>query len=148
MRLNACCRCGAAVVVATAGFLTGHAAVPMATPESVGFSSAGLKNFEQQMHALVDEQQLAGVTTLVSRRGKVVAFNALWLSGCRDENAAGQGHHLSHRVDDQADCRCRDDDVVRRRQVDARRSGCQAHSAVQGSEGGDRTTGRSRSRIR
>ena len=69
-------RCGAAVLVATAGFLTGHAAVPIATPESVGFSSAGLKNFEQQMHALVDEQQLAGVTTLVSRRGKVVAFNA------------------------------------------------------------------------
>ena len=68
--------CGVAVLVATAGFLTGHAAVPMATPESVGFSSAGLKNFEQQMHMLVDEQQLAGITTLVSRRGKVVAFSA------------------------------------------------------------------------
>ena len=68
--------CGAVVLVATAGLMTGHAAVPMASPESVGFSSAGLKNFEQQMNVLVDEQQLAGITTLVSRRGKVVAFNA------------------------------------------------------------------------
>jgi len=66
----------AAVLVAAAGFPATHAAVPLATPESVGFSTAGLKTFEQQMNVLVDEGQLAGITTLVSRRGKVVAFNA------------------------------------------------------------------------
>ena len=41
---------------------------PLASPESVGFSSAGLKSFQQAMRALVDEHQLAGVTTLVGRR--------------------------------------------------------------------------------
>ena len=52
---------------------------PLASPESVGFSSAGLKSFQQAMRALVDEQQLAGVTTLVARHGKVVHFDAYGL---------------------------------------------------------------------
>jgi CubicO group peptidase (beta-lactamase class C family) len=49
---------------------------PLASPESVGFSSAGLKSFQQAMRALVDEHQLAGVTTLVARHGKIVHFDA------------------------------------------------------------------------
>jgi CubicO group peptidase (beta-lactamase class C family) len=50
--------------------------VKLVAPESVGFSSAGLKAFEQAMRALVDESQLAGITTFVSRHGKVVAFDS------------------------------------------------------------------------
>ncbi len=50
--------------------------VKLVAPESVGFSSAGLKAFEQAMRALVDEGQLAGITTFVSRHGKVVAFDS------------------------------------------------------------------------
>ena len=42
----------------------------------MGFSAAGLKAFQQAMRALVDEQKLAGVTTLVARHGKVVHFDA------------------------------------------------------------------------
>src|SRR5688500_20017093 len=49
---------------------------PLASPESVGLSSAGLKSFQQAMRALVDEHQLAGVITLVARHGKVVHFDA------------------------------------------------------------------------
>jgi len=49
---------------------------PLASPESVGFSSEGLKTFQQTMRALVDEAKLAGVTTLVARHGKVVLFDA------------------------------------------------------------------------
>src|SRR5262245_63492535 len=49
---------------------------PMASPESVGFSAASLKAFQQAMRAPVDEQKLAGVTTLVARHGKVVHFDA------------------------------------------------------------------------
>ena len=45
-------------------------------PESVGFSKEGLKAFQQEMRALVDEAKLAGVTTLVARHGKVVHFDA------------------------------------------------------------------------
>ena len=49
---------------------------PLASPESVGFSSAGLKTFQQAMRGLVDDGKLAGVTTLVARHGKVVHFDA------------------------------------------------------------------------
>jgi CubicO group peptidase (beta-lactamase class C family) len=52
------------------------AAVTTASPQSVGFSSAGLGELNKAMHALVDEQKLAGVTTLVARHGKVVHFDA------------------------------------------------------------------------
>jgi CubicO group peptidase (beta-lactamase class C family) len=53
-----------------------EAAVPMAAPESVGFSSAGLAELTKAMHGLVDDRKLAGVTTLVARHGKVVQFDA------------------------------------------------------------------------
>jgi CubicO group peptidase (beta-lactamase class C family) len=55
--------------------LATHAAITIVAPESVGFSTAGLKAFHQAMRALVDERQLAGVTTLVARHGKVAAFD-------------------------------------------------------------------------
>ena len=86
--------------------------VKLVAPESVGFSSAGLKAFEQTMRALVDEGQLAGVTTLVARHGKVVHVRRLRLSGSRDQEAGRQGHDLPHRVDDQADRRRGDDDAL------------------------------------
>ena len=69
-----------AVVGVTVGLgqprVSAHADIVLSSPESVGFSSQGLKAYEQALHALVDEGRLAGVTTLVSRRGKVVAFDA------------------------------------------------------------------------
>jgi len=52
------------------------AQMAMAPPESVGFSSAGLAALDTAMHGLVDQQKLAGVTTLVARHGKVVHFDA------------------------------------------------------------------------
>ena len=68
------------VVVMTIAVVLGGAGLraddPIAAPESVGFSAAGLKAFQQAMRALVDEQKLAGVTTLVARHGKVVHFDA------------------------------------------------------------------------
>ena len=74
MRLNK------SAVVMTMAVLLGGAGLraddPIAAPGSVGFSTAGLKAFQQAMRALVDEGQLAGVTTLVARHGKVVHFDA------------------------------------------------------------------------
>src|SRR5262245_46655728 len=46
--------------------------LPTATPQSQGFSSAGLDALNREMHGLVDSKKLAGVTTLVARHGKVV----------------------------------------------------------------------------
>ena len=48
----------------------------VAKPESVGFSSAGLKDLDAQTHGLVDQKKLASVITLVARKGKVVHLDA------------------------------------------------------------------------
>ena len=45
---------------------------PVVSPESVGFSTDGLKALQRTMRALVDDAKLAGITTLVARHGKVV----------------------------------------------------------------------------
>ena len=49
---------------------------PLASPESVGFSTDGLNVLRRTMRALVDEAKLAGVTTVVARHGKVVYLDA------------------------------------------------------------------------
>lgn len=49
--------------------------LPTASPESEGFSTAGLDALNAEFHALVDQRKLAGVTTLVARHGKVVHFD-------------------------------------------------------------------------
>ncbi len=43
---------------------------------SAGFSAAGVTALNREMHALVDQQKLAGVVTLLARKGKVVNFDA------------------------------------------------------------------------
>ncbi len=76
--------CSAATNVAEAEVeaeATPHAAMaealgmPTATPESQGFSSAGLEALKAEFRDLVDQQKLAGVTTLLARHGKVVHFD-------------------------------------------------------------------------
>ena len=89
--------------------------IPFASPESVGFSTAGLKAFKDAMRGLVDEGKLAGVTSLVARHGKVVHFDAYGVKNLETKAPLDQGHHLSHRLDDQAGRRRRDDDAVGRR---------------------------------
>ena len=67
------------LLVITAVTLRGTAVendIPLAPPESVGFSTAGLKIYGDTIKTLVDERRLAGVTTLVARHGKVVMFDA------------------------------------------------------------------------
>jgi CubicO group peptidase (beta-lactamase class C family) len=49
--------------------------VPTASPESQGFSTAGLDKLNADFHDLVDQQKLAGVTTLIARHGKIVHFD-------------------------------------------------------------------------
>jgi CubicO group peptidase (beta-lactamase class C family) len=67
---------GAALAGGTLIGREAFADIALASPESVGFSTAGLANLNAGMHALVDSQKLAGVTTLVARHGKVVHFDA------------------------------------------------------------------------
>ncbi len=55
--------------------------LPTAKAESVGMSSERLTRLSDGMRALVEEGRLAGVVTLVARKGKVVEFEA---AGKRD----------------------------------------------------------------
>ena len=67
----------ALVVIALLGGAAGlRAEDPLVSPESVGFSTDGLKALQRTMRALVDDAKLAGVTTLVARHGKVVYLDA------------------------------------------------------------------------
>ena len=67
----------ALVMTALFGTATGlRAEDPVVSPESVGFSTDGLKTLQRTMRALVDDAKLAGVTTLVARHGKVVYLDA------------------------------------------------------------------------
>lgn len=52
---------------------------------SAGFSAAGVAQLNTEMHALVDQQKLAGVVTLLARKGKVVNLDAY---GKQDASAA------------------------------------------------------------
>ena len=47
-----------------------------ASPESVGFSSERLLRLTNAMHAAVDQNQVAGIVTMLVRHGKVVSLDA------------------------------------------------------------------------
>jgi CubicO group peptidase (beta-lactamase class C family) len=48
--------------------------LPSTTPEKVGMSSKRLKNMTREMDRLVNEEQIAGSVSLISRHGKIVYF--------------------------------------------------------------------------
>ena len=52
------------------------APLPIATPESVGFTAGALDKMDAGMQDLVDKKHLAGIVTLVARHGKVVQHKA------------------------------------------------------------------------
>ena len=112
MRMSLVRRCagGVLVVFLAAVGLSGASAdlpemehLPTAEPETVGMSSERLERLDRVMQDYIDRNEVAGVVTLVARRGKVVHFSA---TGQRDVEHGGTDdtrHHLPHGVDDQAD---------------------------------------------
>jgi CubicO group peptidase (beta-lactamase class C family) len=75
-RFSALLGAALAAVLLTAAGSRLTAAITLVSPESVGFSSAGLKAYGDALNALVTEGRLAGATTLVARHGKVVMYDA------------------------------------------------------------------------
>ena len=70
--------------------------VPTATPEDVGMSAIRLERLAGAMRRYVDRQDVAGVVSLVARRGKVVHFSAV---GERDlEHGAPMTHDTIFRI--------------------------------------------------
>ena len=117
------------------GDVAARADDPLASPESVGFSSAGLKSFQQAMRALVDEHRLAGVTTLVARHGKVVHFDAYGVQDLDAKKPIAKDTifriaSMTKPITGVAMMMLWEEG-----QVDARRSGREAHSRVRRTEG-------------
>lgn len=65
-------------VTGVAGFaaLPAWAKIAVQPPASAGFSATGVAALNAEMHALVDQQKLAGVVTLLARKGRVVNLDA------------------------------------------------------------------------
>jgi CubicO group peptidase (beta-lactamase class C family) len=68
----------------TAGSGSSSRNLTLTTPETVGMSSERLGRLHDAMEALVDEGRLAGITTMIARRGKVADFQTY---GYRDLEA-------------------------------------------------------------
>ena len=64
--------------------------VPTAAPEDVGMSSGRLARLERAMQAYVDRGEVAGIVSLVARRGKVVHFSVF------GDRVAGGGAPMTH----------------------------------------------------
>ena len=60
------------------------APISVVRPEAAGFSSEALRKLDEGMQGLVDQQHLAGIVTLVARRGQVVQHKAY---GVQDVNS-------------------------------------------------------------
>ena len=73
----------AAIAIAAPSVLA--QALPLATPESVGMSSARLNLFKQAMQAEVDKGNIPGMVIMVNRKGKLVYSEVI---GYQDKNAA------------------------------------------------------------
>ena len=58
--------------------------IELSSPESVGISAARLSRITEVMHAKVQEDRYAGISTLVARRGKIVHFEKI---GFQDKEA-------------------------------------------------------------
>jgi CubicO group peptidase (beta-lactamase class C family) len=56
--------------------LPAWARISVQPPASAGFSATGVAALNADMHALVDQQKLAGMVTLLARKGKVVNLDA------------------------------------------------------------------------
>lgn len=56
--------------------LPAWAMIAVQPPAAAGFSPAGIADLNAQMHALVEQKKLAGVVTLLARKGKVVNLDA------------------------------------------------------------------------
>jgi CubicO group peptidase (beta-lactamase class C family) len=66
----------ALAVLAFAGAARADPNLPLSTPEEVGMSSERLEKLSARMQSYVDAKKLAGIVTLVARRGQIVHLEA------------------------------------------------------------------------
>ena len=58
-------------------FVAAQSSLPMVTPEEVGFSSEQLDKIESYFQGRVDRGEIAGIVTLVARKGKIAHLSAV-----------------------------------------------------------------------
>lgn len=63
-------------VASLAGLAATGSFAQTANPQSLGFAPEGLKALDAAMHGHVDQQKLAGVVTLVARKGRIAHLDA------------------------------------------------------------------------
>ena len=68
--------CGLAIVGTTWPGATLAGSIPTARPEEVGLSSERLQRIGPAMQRHIDAGEIAGVVTLVARRGRIGHFEA------------------------------------------------------------------------
>jgi hypothetical protein len=73
--------CVALVLFSTTAFAK---SLPTAKPERLGFSSERLDRIKQMTQQYVDEGKLAGVITMVAKKGKIVHFEVVGNRGAGD----------------------------------------------------------------
>ncbi len=125
------------VALFAAVLVAGLALAQVSQPESVGFSKEGLKAFQQEMRALVDEAKLAGVTTLVARHGKVVHFDAYGVQDLESKRPVTKDTIFRIASMTKPIVGVAMMMLWEEGQVDARRSGVEAHPRVRRPQGRD-----------
>jgi CubicO group peptidase (beta-lactamase class C family) len=109
--------------------------MPTASPESQGFSTAGLDQLTSEFRALVDQKKLAGVTTLVSRHGKVVHFDTYGAANAATGEALKPDSIFRIASMTKPIAGVAMMQLWEQGKVEAFRPGVQAHSGVQGPQG-------------
>jgi CubicO group peptidase (beta-lactamase class C family) len=79
---------GAALLASAGAFASD---LPSASPESVGMSSERLGRLDDVTHGWVDEGRIAGVVTLVARRGRVVHLDAYGMADVENDEPMTEG---------------------------------------------------------
>ena len=67
----------ATLAIYTSGLANAADSLPLVAPEDVGFSSEQLAKIETYFAGRVERGEIAGITTLVARHGKIVHFSAV-----------------------------------------------------------------------
>ena len=96
--------------------------LPHAVPEAVGLATAGLARLGRVLRGEIERGRVPGAVALVARRGEIAYFESF---GERDPASGApmaRDEHLSHLLDDQADCVGGRDDAVGGRTIPAQRS--------------------------
>ena len=114
---------GLAIVLPFTAAQAGERNLDKIAPAAVGMDKDGLAKLGSAMRAMVDEGQLSGVITAVTRKGKLVHWQTYGYQDTEQGIPLTDDSIFRIYSNDQAHRRCCPHDTFRGRQVHTRRSG-------------------------